>query len=277
MGGTRLTPTTIPASAESSLPQYSLGQLGGVWAAAALPMAVLGWVANPLLAHPIDDATGIPGTARILLLTVGLVWQFVLTMLLVRREVRALSWPVLRERLWLGPPRSPRTGQPDARLWLWLAMLIPLFALSVFLIAPSLDGAWLAAFPFLAEPPEFSVSQLIATPESRALEGTWWLYGLFLLLAVFNTVLGEELLFRGLLLPRMHGAFGRWNWLANGVLFGVYHVHQPWGIPGSVVDGILLFALPTKLFRTAWMGIAVHSAQSVYFALVLLPVFLGSA
>jgi membrane protease YdiL (CAAX protease family) len=39
-------------------------------------------------------------------------------------------------------------------------------------------------------------------------------------LAVFNTVLGEELLFRGLLLPRMNGVFGERDWLANGVLFG---------------------------------------------------------
>ena len=40
-----------------------------------------------------------------------------------------------------------------------------------------------------------------------------------LVLMVLNTVLGEELLFRGLLLPRMSGAFGRWDWVANGVLF----------------------------------------------------------
>jgi hypothetical protein len=37
----------------------------------------------------------------------------------------------------------------------------------------------------------------------------------------------------------------------------------------------LLFALPSRRFRSAWLGIAVHSAQSVYFALVLLPAFLG--
>jgi CAAX protease family protein len=48
---------------------------------------------------------------------------------------------------------------------------------------------------------------------------------------IFNTVLGKELLFRGLLLPRMRAAFGRWDWLANGVLFGIYHLHVPWTIP----------------------------------------------
>ncbi len=256
-------------------PQYSRGSIVGIWAAAALPMAVLGWVVNPLLARPIDGATGIHGTARILLMTVGLAWQCVLTLLLVRREVPALTWPVLRERLWLGAPRHPRTGRPDARLWLWLLLLVPLFAVSVFLVAPLLDGLWLRVFPALAEPPAFSFQQLVSAPGRQALVGAWWLYGLFLLLALFNTVLGEELLFRGLLLPRMRGAFGRWDWLANGVLFGLYHLHQPWGIPGSVLDGTLLCALPARRFRSAWMGIAVHSAQSVYFALVLFPLFRG--
>jgi uncharacterized protein len=33
-------------------------------------------------------------------------------------------------------------------------------------------------------------------------------------------VLGEELPFRGFLLPRMRGAFGRTDWIVNGVLSG---------------------------------------------------------
>ena len=49
--------------------------------------------------------------------------------------------------------------------------------------------------------------------------------------------------------------------VANGVLFGFYHLHQPWGIPGSVVSG--LYAFPTWRFRSTWMGVIVHSAQSV--------------
>jgi membrane protease YdiL (CAAX protease family) len=272
-----LTASIIPAPTAASVPQYSVSQVFAVWAAAAFPMALLSWVANPWLAHPIDTATGIPGSARLLLLAIGLVWQFVLAMLLIRREVRALSWPVLRERLWLGPPLRPGTDQPDARLWLWLALFIPLFALSVFVVAPVLDGAWVTAFPVLAEPPEFSMQQLVAPGQSQTLAGAWWLYGVFLILALFNTVTGEELLFRGVLLPRMQGACGRWDWLVNGVLFGVYHLHQPWGIPSSIIDGALLFALPSKRFHSAWMGIAVHSTQSIYFALVLLPVFLGWA
>ncbi|HEY6582441.1 MAG TPA: CPBP family intramembrane glutamic endopeptidase [Rubrobacter sp.] len=85
--------------------------------------------------------------------------------------------------------------------------------------------------------------------------------------AAFNTMLGEEFLFRGVLLPRMESVFGRWSWVANGVLFGLYHVHQPWGIPNSVLTG-LLYTYPTHRYRSTWMSIILHSAQSVYFSLL---------
>jgi membrane protease YdiL (CAAX protease family) len=98
--------------------------------------------------------------------------------------------------------------------------------------------------------------------------GNWGWFGLILVLLVFNTVLGEELLFRGLLLPRMNGAFGRRDWLANGVLFAVYHLHMPWAIPTSLLDTFIL-AYPTKRYRSAWIGIVVHSAQSLVLAVLV--------
>jgi membrane protease YdiL (CAAX protease family) len=86
----------------------------------------------------------------------------------------------------------------------------------------------------------------------------------------FNTVLGEELLFRGLLLPRMNRAFGRADWLANGVLFAAYHVHVPWVMPETLLGDTLLLAYPTKRYQSAWLGIVVHSAQSVVLAAIVL-------
>jgi predicted dithiol-disulfide oxidoreductase (DUF899 family) len=86
-------------------------------------------------------------------------------------------------------------------------------------------------------------------------------FAVIVVLSIFNTVLGEELLFRGLLLPRMNGVFGRFDWLANGVLFFGYHLHEPWVFLSPLADAVVL-AYPTKRYRSAWIGIAVHSAQS---------------
>lgn len=54
---------------------------------------------------------------------------------------------------------------------------------------------------------------------------------------IFN-IFGEEIYYRGYLLPRMRGAFGRWDWVANGVLFTLKHVYQRWIYPGILVGGL---------------------------------------
>jgi CAAX protease family protein len=104
--------------------------------------------------------------------------------------------------------------------------------------------------------------------------GEWGWFAVIVVLAVFNTVLGEELLFRGLLLPRMRGVFGRGDFVANGVLFAVYHLHIPWAIPTALVD-IVALSYPSRRFRSAWMGIIVHSAQSVVIIIVVLTLVIG--
>jgi CAAX protease family protein len=101
------------------------------------------------------------------------------------------------------------------------------------------------------------------------LSGNWGWFGLIVVLGLFNTVLGEELLFRGFLLPRMNRAFGRGDWVANGVLFAAYHLHMPWAIATSLLDTFIL-AYPSKRYRSAWIGIAVHSAQSVVITAIVL-------
>src|SRR5215203_4680787 len=70
---------------ERPIEQYSLAKILGVWAAAALPMAALAWVVAPLVAGRLGGPVPL-GRALLALLTVGLIWQFVLLMILVYRE-----------------------------------------------------------------------------------------------------------------------------------------------------------------------------------------------
>ena len=66
----------------------------------------------------------------------------------------------------------------------------------------------------------------------------------------------------------MNGAFGRHDWIANGVLFTVYHLHRWWALPGILL-GTLVYCLRAKRHRSALVPIAVHSAQSVVLVLPL--------
>ena len=258
----------------AEIPQFTLGKTLLVWAAAAVPMAILGWLVTPALAHD----PGNPGFERLAMLTIGLIWQFVLVMILLRREAGNLRWSTIRHRLWLSAPRSSQTEQPRHRLWWLLIPLVLLTALFDLEIRATLNKVWVYVFPFLSQPPGLDLGGFLNTPEAKAqLVGNWGVFALFVINALFNTVLGEELLFRGLLLPRMAGVFGKWDWVANGLLFGLYHLHQPWGILSSATAGILFYALPSRHFRSSWFGIVAHSGQSIFLTILLLGLVLGLA
>ena len=194
-------------------------------------------------------------------LTVGLIWQFVLVMALVGREQCSLRWSTLREALWLRSPRSPRSGRTGGRIWLVLIPLVFAFAVA-------------GLIPTFGAPDKRDIGSFLGSDAGQSfLSGNWGWFAVMVVLWVFNTVLGEELLFRGLLLPRMNSAFGRGDWIANGVLFAAYHLHVPWLIPANLLDMFIL-SYPTKRYQSAWIGIAVHSAQSVLAAVIVLPLVL---
>jgi membrane protease YdiL (CAAX protease family) len=270
--------TAAPTGDTGVTGQYTLPQILGIWAAAALPMGLLGWVVAPALAPDVAvDPIG-AAVARVGALTVGLIWLCMLSLVIVYREEGDLRWATVRRRLRLNTPRDPHTGEPRQKLWLWAIPLVILIVLWELAVAPEVTHLWVSVFPFFAEPSGFALGGALASPEVRAqLAGAWGLLALFAVNAVFNTFLGEEFLFRGVLLPKMSAVFGRWDWLANGVLFGLYHLHQPWGMLRSISAGAFLYALPARRFRSTWLSVIVHSVQSVYFLVLILGLVLGLA
>jgi membrane protease YdiL (CAAX protease family) len=265
-------------NATQSNSQYSLAQILGIWAAAAVPVLILGWVVYPAVAPDVETEAFGAAVTRVVVLTVGLIWLFVLSMIIVYREEGDLRWATIRRRLRLNTPRDPKTGETRGKLWLWLIPIIILYLVAVMLINSPLDDLWVRVFPFLAAPPGYEPGHLLESPAVQAqLLGAWWFLGLWFVLSLFNTVLGEEFLFRGVLLPKMNGVFGKWDWVANGVLFSLYHLNQPWGMPGYMLVGVFTMALPAKRFRSTWMSIIVHSTANAFFSIVFLGYILGLA
>jgi uncharacterized protein len=242
--------------------QYSLKKIIAVWAASAIPMGVLAWVVAPLLKDQFSGPEPLIQSALVCI-TAGLVWQFVLVLILLRQEIGSFEWPRVRDALWLRPPRDPKTGRVGGKIWWWALPFLLAFAV------------WGAVAPELPIPDDMDrVGFLGSDTGQDFFSGAWGWFAVIVTLAVFNTLLGEELLYRGVLLPRMRGVFGKRDWIANGVIFALYHLHMPWAILPTFVDGIFLDAYPSRRFQSGWMGIIVHSGQSVllvglFLALVL--------
>src|SRR5215210_2319733 len=178
-------------SRERQREQYSLAKIVGIWALAAAPMGVLGWIVFPLLAPDFESDPLAFGVTRLVLITLGLIWLVVLSMIIVRLEEGDLSWATVKRRLRLNTPRDLTTGQPRARLWFWVVPFLVAVAVVELVLNTPIENAWVSVFPFLAQPQGYGFDVIFGFQDILvALEGPSWFFTLFVIFGVFNTIVG---------------------------------------------------------------------------------------
>ena len=250
--------------------QYSLRKILTIWALAAIPMPILAFVVAPAIAPPGHWHHGV--TVWLLLIG-GMIWQFILSVWLLYRELDLFTWPAIKRRIWLQAPRDPISGVASYKLFFWL---IPAFlfyaAFEASPIGTFIGALILIPLPGLANLPTLDLSDL-AVPE---LVGAWWLVPVALVACLFNYVLGEELLFRGILLPKMRGVFGKWDWVANAVLFSLYHLHRPTRMLGFIL-GTMAWTLPSRRFKSIWFAVILHGFEGLFVIVGVLALVTGLA
>ncbi len=249
--------TESPAAEEPKEHQYGLGKIIAIWALATAPMPFLAFVVAPSFA----PSGTVDGTLVVwYLMIVGMAWQSALSMIILHGECGLRNWSAIKQRIWLQAPIDPDTGSTRPRLFWWL---IPAFLFYVAIeftgIGTTIGELILVPFPQLAALPTLDLSDLTSTH----LKGAWWLVGVAILSSVLNYVLGEELLFRGILLPKMRGLFGRWDWVANSILFGLYHLHRPTQMLGFVVSGLAWPFLVSR-YRSIWFAFILHGIEGLF-------------
>src|SRR5215218_10498803 len=173
--------TTATADAASEMgEQYSLGRILGIWALAAVPMGILSWIIFPAVSPDFNSDPLGAGVTRFVLLLTGLIWLFVLSMIIVRREEGDLRWATVKRRLRLNTPRDPKTGETRRRLWLWVIPFLIAITVYELVLNTPLENAWVSVFPFLAEPQGYGGDAIFGSQEILArLQGAWWFFALF--------------------------------------------------------------------------------------------------
>ena len=247
--------------------QYSLKKILSIWALSAIPMGILAFIVTPKLAA----FTSLPVLIVYWIAIIfGLIWQFILSLMILKVDGEKLNWQSILSRMKFQKPISPKTGRSSYRLLLWTIPFILLSAViqSGFLGIPNIDDLMA---PLIENMPKYDLSSL-ATPEYQ---GAWWILGLFIVTSVFNYFFGEEFIYRGILLPKMNGVFGKWDWFANGILFGFYHLHKPQIILSTALYFGLVFAFPSKLFQSSWMAVIIHGLEGLLGIVVVLGIILG--
>lgn len=158
-------------------------------------------------------------------------------LLLLRREGYSLTLDSLRERIHWRWPKGRRAWTLTAIVFV-LGMSLSMVMGPVNQALASVPGFVPPAWWPAASNPTIAVNSAADAFPDVALQGNF-LFVLvnFLIGLVFN-IFGEEIYYRGYLLPRMQGVFGKWDWVANGILFTLKHVYQRWLYPGILVGGL---------------------------------------
>ena len=231
-----------------------------------IPSAI-GWL-GVYVGLPALARAGVPLFWNSLLCIVGpLALMLAAAFVAYRLEGHPLSWAGVRARFRLKPLRGEE--------WFWTLGLCLVCPATYFLLLPT--ARWLASIPLFA-PPEFlpslvrpDVSQVLPTEYLGVpLRGNWWLLLVHIGVLCLN-IYGEELWWRGYILPRQELVHGRWTWLIHGVQWTLFHSFWKWNLI-AILPGAVALSFVTSRLKNTTPGIVAHWAEN---ALGLVAILLG--
>lgn len=184
---------------------------------------------------------------------------FLLALFLTAKEGHKLTLEIVKERL--------RLNALTKRDLLWTAIGV-LFSLAA-------TGTVMVAWNNLADIIGMQKLDEI-TPFIRfdPLQG----YELLILLAwlpmFFFNIIGEELLWRGFILPRQEAAYGKYAWLINAALHLLVHICFGFPLILTIIPLVLVIPFVVTKTRNTYTGMIIHAAiNGPAFILIALGVF----
>ncbi len=103
------------------------------------------------------------------------------------------------------------------------------------------------------------------------LQGTWWVLIYYAAVMLVCNIGGEELWWRGYVLPRQELALGKAAWVVHGIFWSVFHLFmQPtlWDTVRMSISGVALSFVAQRT-KSTWPGIVGHSVGNLPFFLRL--------
>lgn len=100
------------------------------------------------------------------------------------------------------------------------------------------------------QPPFMSFEPL--TPDRVWILLLWFPYWLL-------NIMGEEILWRGVVLPGQENSFGEKAWILHGILWGAFHISFGWQLLLTLIP--ILFILPyiVQKRKNSWIGVFIHA------------------
>ena len=146
-------------------------------------------------------------------------------------EGNPLTWPAFSRRM--------RLARMTGRIWLWALLGTLVFGILALLIE-SLAVMFYKAIAF-------------PIPNVVGVVMPVWMNVMVLLFNIF----GEELWWRGYILPRQELSFGKYTWMLHGTLWAGFHAFKWWAVPFMLITCQIIPFVAQKT-RNTWPGIINH-------------------
>ena len=88
-------------------------------------------------------------------------------------------------------------------------------------------------------------------------KGRYWLLLVWVPYWILN-ILGEEFLWRGVMLPRQEIAFGKYTWLIHGFGWGLFHIAFGWQLLITIIPLIFIQSYIVQRTKNSWIGVIMH-------------------
>jgi membrane protease YdiL (CAAX protease family) len=108
---------------------------------------------------------------------------------------------------------------------------------------------------------EFMLGEFEHSPDFMSFEplskGRYWLLLIWFPYWILN-ILGEEFLWRGVMLPRQEIAFGKYAWLIHGTGWGLFHIAFGWQLLITLIPLIYIQSYIVQKRKNSWIGVIMH-------------------
>lgn len=105
------------------------------------------------------------------------------------------------------------------------------------------------------------------------ISGDWSIIFAYAIMLFFN-IFGEELLWRGYILPRQEKAFGNKAWIIHGILWTLFHSFKWWDMLGMLPICLLTGYIAQKR-KSIWPGVIAHSITNSMGLFLFIAAVLG--
>lgn len=108
---------------------------------------------------------------------------------------------------------------------------------------------------------ELTIGKFDHSPSFMSFEpltkGRYWLLLVWFPYWILN-ILGEEILWRGVMLPRQEIAFGKYAWVIHGFGWGLFHIAFGWQLLITLIPLIFIQSYVVQKTKNSWIGVIMH-------------------